>query len=117
MMNTIKQHKVVTITYSILNSQHAVVEQHDMPVSYLHGGKGGLLPGIENALVGHQIGDRVEILLTPEEAYGVRDESLVFVDDLEMCRFSIDLLGLKSSFRTKRVSPKPLTSHGLKTSN
>lgn len=82
-MNTIKLHKVVTITYSILNSQHAVVEQHDVPVAYLHGGKGGLLPGIEAALAGHQAGDRVEVLLGPEEAYGLRDESLVFTDDID----------------------------------
>lgn len=82
-MNTIKNDKVVTITYSILNSQHAVVEQHDMPVSYLHGGQLSLLPSIENALAGHQVGDRVEILLAPEEALGLRDESLVLVDDID----------------------------------
>lgn len=62
-----------------------------MPVSYLHGGQGGLLPGIENALTGHQIGGHVEIQLAPEEAYGVRDESLVFVDDIDnvppQCRY------------------------------
>lgn len=81
MMNTIKNDKVVTITYSILNSQHAVVEQHDMPVSYLHGGQLSLLPSIENALAGHQVGDRVEILLAPEEALGLRNENLVLVDD------------------------------------
>lgn len=83
MMNTIKNDKVVTITYSILNSQQAVVEQHDVPVSYLHGGQLSLLPGIENALAGHQVGDRVEILLAAEEALGLRDESLVLVDDID----------------------------------
>ena len=74
-MNTIKHNKVVYITYAILNNQQAVVEQHDVPVAYLHGGSGGLLPGIEAALEGHGIGERVELLLAPEEAYGVRDES------------------------------------------
>ena len=82
-MNTIKQHKVVTITYAILNNQQAVVEQHDVPVAYVHGGNGGLLPGIEAALEGHQVGERVEIQLTPEDAYGIRDESLMFTDDIE----------------------------------
>ncbi len=82
-MNTIKQHKVVTITYAILNDQQAVVEQHDVPIAYVHGGNGGLLPGIEAALEGHKVGERVEIQLAPEEAYGLRDESLMFTDDVE----------------------------------
>ena len=55
-MNTIQHNKVVYITYAILNNQQAVVEQHDVPVAYLHGGSGGLLPGIETALEGHKIG-------------------------------------------------------------
>ena len=82
-MNTIQHNKVVYITYAILNNQQAVVEQHDVPVAYLHGGSGGLLPGIETALEGHKIGERVELQLSPAEAYGVRDESLVFTDDID----------------------------------
>lgn len=101
MMNTIKQHKVVTITYSILNSQHAVVEQHDVPVSYLHGGQGGLLRGIENALTGHQLGDRVEIQLAPEEAYGVRDESLVFIDDIDNVPPQYRYIGAEVEFQNE----------------
>lgn len=82
-MNSIKHNKVVYITYAILNNHQAVVEQHDVPVAYLHGGSGGLLPGIEVALEGHKVGERVELQLSPEEAYGVRDESLVFTDDID----------------------------------
>ena len=82
-MNSIKHNKVVYITYAILNNHQAVVEQHDVPVAYLHGGSGGLLPGIEAALEGHKVGERVELQLSPEEAYGVRDESLVFTDDID----------------------------------
>ena len=82
-MNTVKHNKVVTITYAILDHHQAVVEQHDVPVAYLHGGAGGLLPGIEVALEGHKVGERVELKLAPEDAYGVRDESLVFTDDID----------------------------------
>lgn len=98
-MNTIKQHKVVTITYAILNNQHAVVEQHDVPVAYLHGGKGGLQPGIEAALEGHQIGDRVETLLPYDEAYGLRDESLVFTDDIDNVPPQYRYLGAEVEFK------------------
>lgn len=40
-------------------------------------GFGQALPGIERALEGHVAGDRVSIVLSPHEAYGQRDESLV----------------------------------------
>lgn len=82
-MDTIKHNKVVSITYAILNDRREVIEQYDVPVTYLHGGAGGLLPGIEAALEGRKAGERVEIQLAPEDAYGVRDESLMFTDDIE----------------------------------
>jgi FKBP-type peptidyl-prolyl cis-trans isomerase SlyD len=100
-MNTIKHHKVVTITYAILNSNQAVVEQHDVPVAYRHGGSGGLLPGIEAALVGHQIGERVEIQLAPAEAYGIRDESLVFTDDIDNVPPQYRHLGAEVQFQNE----------------
>lgn len=106
MMNKIKNDKVVTITYSILNSQQAVVEQHDMPVSYLHGGQMSLLPSIENALAGHQVGDRVEIRLAPEEALGLRDESLVLVDDISNVPPEYRHLGAKVEFYNDRGETK-----------
>lgn len=79
----IQRNKVVSITYSILDSAGVVAEQHDVPVAYVHGSAHGLLPGIEAALEGHGPGDRVEIELSPEDGYGVRDESLVFTEDIE----------------------------------
>lgn len=82
-MATVTQNKLVYITYSILDARGMVVEQHDIPVGYVHGANSGILPAIESAVAGHKIGDRVETTLTPEEGYGVRDESLVFTDDIE----------------------------------
>lgn len=105
-MNTIKNGKVVTITYSILNSEQAVVEQHDMPVSYLHGGQLSLLPSIENALAGHKVGDRVEIRLAPEEALGLRDERLVLVDDISNVPPEYRHLGAKVEFYNDRGETK-----------
>ncbi|HMM47600.1 MAG TPA: peptidylprolyl isomerase [Thiobacillaceae bacterium] len=82
-MATVTRNKLVYITYSILDSRGMVVEQHDIPVGYVHGANSGILPAIESAVAGHKPGDRVEITLSPEEGYGLRDESLVFVDDIE----------------------------------
>jgi len=82
-MATVTNHTLVYITYSILDERGMVVEQHDIPVGYVQGANSGILPAIEAAVAGHKVGDRVEIKLSPEEGYGLRDESLVFQDDIE----------------------------------
>lgn len=82
-MVTVAHNKLVYITYSILDARGMVVEQHDVPVGYVQGANSGILPAIESAVAGRKTGERVEISLTPEEGYGLRDESLVFTDDLD----------------------------------
>jgi FKBP-type peptidyl-prolyl cis-trans isomerase SlyD len=82
-MVTVAKHKLVYITYSILDQRGRVVEQYDMPVGYVQGAHSGILPAIEAAVLGRKAGDRVEIALSPEEGYGERDESLVFVDEVD----------------------------------
>ncbi len=82
-MVSVTRNKLVFITYSILDSRGMVVEQHDIPVGYVHGANSGILPAIESAVDGRAIGDRVEITLSPEEGYGLRDESLVYMEELE----------------------------------
>ncbi|MGB9129791.1 MAG: peptidylprolyl isomerase [Thiobacillus sp.] len=82
-MATVTNHTLVYITYSILDERGMVVEQHDIPVGYVQGANSGILPAIEAAVAGRKVGDRVEITLSPEEGYGLRDESLVFQDDIE----------------------------------
>lgn len=44
------------------------------PMLYLHG-HGGLLAALEKALEGRSAGDSFAVTLTPEEAYGRRDEN------------------------------------------
>jgi peptidylprolyl isomerase len=41
-------------------------------------GDGSLIPGVEEAMKGMKIGDKRECQLEPTNAYGSRDESLVF---------------------------------------
>jgi FKBP-type peptidyl-prolyl cis-trans isomerase SlyD len=74
---------VVYITYSIVDQAGNVVEQHDLPVGYVQGGKSGLLPSIESAVAGKRVGDRIEIVLPPADAFGEYDDSLTFTDQIE----------------------------------
>lgn len=82
-MVTVAPHKLVYITYSILDQRGMLVEQHDVPVGYVQGANSGILPAIESAVAGRTIGERIEIKLLPAEGYGERDESLMFVDVIE----------------------------------
>ena len=82
-MAPVTLNKLVYITYSILDARGMVVEQHDVPVGYVQGANSGILPAIESAAAGRKVGERIEIPLPPEEGYGLRDESLVFVDDID----------------------------------
>jgi FKBP-type peptidyl-prolyl cis-trans isomerase SlyD len=82
-MATVTLNKLVYITYSILDARGMIVEQHDVPVGYVQGANSGILPAIESAAAGRKVGERIEIPLPPEEGYGLRDESLVFVDDID----------------------------------
>ncbi len=82
-MTTVTRNSLVYITYSILDSRGMVVEQNDVPMGYVQGANSGILPAIESAVADRRIGDRIEITLLPEQGYGLRDENLVFVDEIE----------------------------------
>lgn len=73
----ITQNTVVTITFRATNAQGKLLEDGKEPRAYLHGGYNNTLPGIEKALEGQEKGFATTLVLQPEDAFGVRDESLV----------------------------------------
>lgn len=54
----------------------------DEPLEYLHGAE-NIVPGLEAALGGKQIGDRLSVTVPPEDAYGYYDEEEIDEFDLE----------------------------------
>jgi FKBP-type peptidyl-prolyl cis-trans isomerase SlyD len=77
------KHKVVSIVYQIRDEAGDIMEQIDYPVSYVHGGPSDLIEKVENSLEGATVGDSVEVVLEPDEAFGPHDPTLTFTDDLE----------------------------------
>lgn len=75
--------KLVTLTYRITDTEGNVLEQNDMPVSYLHGGYSDMFDKVERALEGKTAGDVVEVTLNPDEGFGDHDPNLTFTDDLD----------------------------------
>lgn len=80
---TVEKHKVVAITYSILDETGVILEQSDIPVYYVHKGPNDMFPEVEEALDGQQLGDAVEVVLMPEQAFGYPDPEATFTDDIE----------------------------------
>ena len=77
------RNKVVTFTYSILEEGGEILEQSDLPISYVHGGKHDLFEKIEHELEGCVENDVVQVKLTPEEGFGPHDASLTYTDDVD----------------------------------
>lgn len=69
----------VTLQYRVADANGRLIEQSKDPMVYLHGGYDNTLPKIEEALDGHEVGYETTLHLQPEDAFGVRDESLVRV--------------------------------------
>lgn len=70
--------KVVTIHYTLTDDRGTVLDQADaqQPLVYLHGA-GNIIPGLEKALTDKQSGDKVDVTVAPDDAYGERVESMV----------------------------------------
>ena len=52
-------------------------------LSYVHGGYGQLFGKLEQALEGHPPGDRVQVQLEPEDAFGEYDADLIRLEKAE----------------------------------
>lgn len=74
----IEKNRVVTLHYILRDEQGAVIDSSSgrVPLSYLHG-KGNIIPGLEQALVGKTAGDKLDVTVAPEQGYGRRDDRLV----------------------------------------
>ena len=69
--------KVVTLHYTLTDNEGRVIDQsEDGSFAYLHGAS-NIIPGLENALSGKTAGEELSVAVSPEEAYGVRDESML----------------------------------------
>ena len=80
---TVSKHKVVAITYSIIDESGVILEQSDIPLYYVHGGPNDMFPDVEDALDGRSLGESVEVVLTPDKAFGPHDPSMTFTDDID----------------------------------
>ena len=74
----IAKNKVVTIDYTLTDTQGTVLDRSSEghPLTFIQG-IGSLIPGLEAALEGKSAGDRLNVRISPDEGYGPRDEKLM----------------------------------------
>ena len=80
---SVEQHKVVSFVYSIVDESGELLEQSDLPISYVHGGKHDLFEKVTQGLAGAVVNDTVEVSLTPAEGFGPHDPDLTYTDGIE----------------------------------
>jgi FKBP-type peptidyl-prolyl cis-trans isomerase SlyD len=70
---------VVALTWTLKDTLGEELDVLSEPVEFLVGGN-DLLARIEEALQGHEAGDKLDLHLEPEDAFGDYDDQLVFLE-------------------------------------
>lgn len=75
---TVADDVVVSMEYilRLKDGQEIDRSEADSPFEYLHGYR-NIIPGLEKALEGMSLGDEKEVVISPQDAYGERDEEKV----------------------------------------
>lgn len=70
---------VVALTWTLKDTLGEILDELEEPIEFLLGGD-DLLASIEENLQGHQVGDKLDMQLEPEQAFGDYDETRVFLE-------------------------------------
>jgi FKBP-type peptidyl-prolyl cis-trans isomerase SlyD len=75
----------VSIHYTLTNDDGEVLDSSigDEPLVYLHG-TGNIIPGLEDALLGKAVGDKFNVRIAAEDAYGEQNSEIIQVISREM---------------------------------
>ena len=73
---------IVTLEYILMDNSGEILEssKEDGEYEYLHG-IGEMLPGVEKVLFGLEKGASINIVVPPEEGFGIKSEELIFEID------------------------------------
>ncbi|MEN8213231.1 MAG: FKBP-type peptidyl-prolyl cis-trans isomerase [Pseudomonadota bacterium] len=81
--NRIARGQYVSLTYSIVDDAGDILEQSDLPVSFVYGSDTEMIGGMDRQLAGKQVGDKISFAVPPEQGFGEHDPALTFTDKIE----------------------------------
>ncbi len=102
----ISENCVASFHYTLTDGTGKVLDSSEGqdPLSYLHGAS-NIIPGLEEALAGKQVGDKLQVAVPAAQAYGLRNDDLI--QELPSSMFSgIDQIEVGMEFHAE-------TEHGL----
>lgn len=106
----VQKDRVVAIEYTTTDSKDQIMDTTDHGEKFLFiQGRKTIFKAVEEAIEGRFMGEILKITLTPEQAYGVRDETLIRKVPRESVRVPGDL---KVGFKlrgSKRDNATPIT--------
>jgi FKBP-type peptidyl-prolyl cis-trans isomerase SlyD len=74
----ISEHKVVVLHYAVSNAEGVLLDSsYDHEPLAIIQGTGYLIPGLDRALLEHQAGDKFEVQISADDAYGQRQDHYV----------------------------------------
>ena len=109
MIQKVTKNKLVSITYRILSGEGEVVEQSDIPIEFVYGVDDRIFPKIIMELEGKVIGDSVEVVLPPEEGFGVEDPELIIVTSIDSAPPEYRVIGAKPTFQNEQGEALEMT--------
>lgn len=91
MQTEIVKNSVVTLNYTVRDPDGNMIDDGAHPLVDLHGGYDGIFPVLEELLHGKKVGERFEVKLQPEDAFGDYDEELVLIEDAKLFPENIEV--------------------------
>ena len=91
MQNEIVKNSVVTLNYTVRDTDGAIIDDGHHPLVYLHGGYDGIFQVLEETLHGKKVGESFQVKLQPEDAFGDYDEELILVEDAKLFPDNIEV--------------------------
>ena len=87
----VAKNTVVTLNYKVTDAQGELVDEGAQPLIYLHGGYDGIFPLLEETLQGKNVGEKLEVRLEPDDAFGDYDAELVLIEARNLFPDSIEV--------------------------
>lgn len=97
----IAERTVATFHYTLTDAAGKVIDSSDgrAPLSYLHGA-GNIVPGLEKEMSGKQQGDVFNVVVAPEEGYGMPNPMMIQVVPREAFQ-GVDTLEVGMEFQAQ----------------
>lgn len=87
----ITKNTVVSLNFKMFDLEGRLIDQNEEPLAYLHGGYDNIMPPVELALEGCNVGDTVDVSMHPRDAFGEIHADLIREEDVGLFPNDIDV--------------------------